>query len=103
MMRRTVPQKLEDARVKEGPFLTTATDGFNGAFQLMGPNGRSLRIIASDAKRGGDKYPWDHVSVSIEGRCPNWKEMCFVKDLFFDEQEAVIQYHPPASMYVNNH
>ena len=29
--------------------------------------------------------------------------MCFVKDLFWDETETVIQFHPPRSEYVNNH
>lgn len=29
--------------------------------------------------------------------------MCFVKDLFWTEDEAAIQFHPPRSEYVNNH
>jgi hypothetical protein len=29
--------------------------------------------------------------------------MCFVKDLFWREDECVIQYHPPKSEYVNLH
>ncbi|WP_431309684.1 DUF7694 domain-containing protein [Bradyrhizobium iriomotense] len=45
---------------------------------------------------------WEHVSVSIPRRCPNWQEMCFVKDLFWDEEECVMQLHPPRSEYVNN-
>ncbi|WP_433995797.1 DUF7694 domain-containing protein [Bradyrhizobium diazoefficiens] len=28
--------------------------------------------------------------------------MCFVKDLFWDEEECVMQLHPPYSQYVNN-
>lgn len=46
---------------------------------------------------------WDHVSVSLTNRCPNWEEMCFIKDLFFDEEETVIQFHPKKSRYVNIH
>lgn len=46
---------------------------------------------------------WDHVSVSLPNRCPNWKEMCFIKDLFFYLDETVIQYHPPKSEHINNH
>ena len=45
---------------------------------------------------------WDHVSVSLIDRCPTWKEMCMVKDLFFEPEEIVIQYHPPKSVYINN-
>lgn len=48
---------------------------------------------------------WEHVSVSIidENRCPTWEEMCFIKNLIWDMEECVIQYHPPESLYVNNH
>ena len=56
-----------------------------------------LRVVAS---WGGG---WDHVSVSIEGRCPLWAEMCFVKDMFFHPGESVIQFHPPENKYVNQH
>ena len=39
---------------------------------------------------------WDHVSITIteQDRCPTWEEMCFAKDIFWDEDETVIQYHP---------
>lgn len=46
---------------------------------------------------------WDHVSVSFRNRTPTWGEMCHIKDIFFDEEECVVQYHPPKSEYVNNH
>lgn len=29
--------------------------------------------------------------------------MCAVKDLFFEPEDCVIQYHPPKSEYVNHH
>ena len=32
-----------------------------------------------------------------------WEEMCFIKSLFWSEDDCVIQYHPPKSDYVNNH
>jgi len=46
---------------------------------------------------------WDHVSVSYPDRCPTWEEMCMVKDVFFREDECVIQFHPPKTDYVNVH
>ncbi len=46
---------------------------------------------------------WDHVSISFSNRCPAWDEMCFIKNIFFSEDECVVQYHPPKSEYVNNH
>ena len=33
---------------------------------------------------------------------PSWDDMCKIKDIFFKEEECVVQYHPPKSQYVNN-
>jgi hypothetical protein len=56
---------------------------------------------------------WEHVSVTlrkIEGRklksvdrCPTWEEMCFIKGFFWDDEETVVQYHPPKSEWISNH
>lgn len=46
---------------------------------------------------------WDHVSVSYPNRCCTWEEMCLLKDIFFYEDECVVQYHPPKKDYVNLH
>ena len=46
---------------------------------------------------------WEHVSVSLARRCPTWEEMCMVKDIFWGEEECVVQFHPPRSEYVNRH
>lgn len=47
---------------------------------------------------------WDHVSVHPfeRKRVPTWDEMCRLKDMFFDPEEVVVQYHPARSQYVNN-
>jgi len=76
-----------------------ATRSGNGAFYVPGLEGRSYRlfVIASVA------FGWEHVSVSLRDRTPTWEEMCRVKALFWEEEDCVIQYHPPASEYVNNH
>lgn len=97
-MRNSVPEKLESGRIREGMLGSTPDYGFTGAFQIMGPCGMSLRIISS-----GIETEWEHVSVSLQNRCPNWKEMSFIKDLFWDEEECVVQFHPPKSEYVNHH
>jgi hypothetical protein len=60
-------------------------------------NTRPAVIIFSNG--GG----WDHVSISFKHRCPTWEEMCRVKDMFFSEDETVVQYHPAREDYVNNH
>ena len=46
---------------------------------------------------------WEHVSVSLARRCPTWEEMCAIKDIFWREDECVVQYHPPKSEYVDCH
>lgn len=75
-------------------------DGGNGCFKVH-VNGRSFKVIASSG--GG----WEHISVSpwSEKRkaCPSWEEMCAIKDLLFEPEECVVQFHPPESEYVNNH
>jgi hypothetical protein len=69
-----------------------------GAFLVPYPKtGASLRVIASN----GDG--WDHVSVSLEHRCPNWHEMDFIKRLFFAEDEWAMQLHPPPAKHINLH
>lgn len=47
---------------------------------------------------------WDHVSVAPykHSHTPTWDEMCRIKDIFFNENETVVQYHPAKSDYVNN-
>ena len=73
-------------------------DSKSGAFKIY-VNGKSFFVIASSD--GG----WEHVSVSPKNqkRCPTWEEMCVVKDMFFEPEEAVMQLHPAHSEYVNNH
>lgn len=103
-MKAMLDEKLELGRLLTGPWASDPWYGKNGAFIVNGPNGAMLRIIASDG-RHPDAKGWEHVSVSVGGsnRCPNWPEMCFVKDLFWGEEETVIQFHPPKSEYVNTH
>ena len=70
--------------------------GNNGAFVVKIHN-VTAKVIASDG------LGWEHVSVSLPHRPPNWAEMCQIKDIFWDDEDCVIQYHPPKSVYVNNH
>jgi hypothetical protein len=74
-----------------------AGDGMTyGAARVPGPF-RPLMVVFSDG------LGWDHVSVSTANRCPNWDEMCFVKQLFWSPDDVVMQLHPAASEYVNEH
>ena len=96
-MRSVIPSRLEEGRIREGRMASDSRYGTTGAFQIMGPKGEMLAIVASDGEG------WEHVSISTKRRTPNWDEMCFVKDLFWREDETVIQFHPPKSEYVNCH
>ena len=91
-----VPEKYRDI----SRAFSDESYGNNGAFAiLLRSKGKSRKftLIASD----GDD--WEHVSVSLPDRCPTWSEMCFMKDLFWDDTDCVVQYHPPKVDYVNNH
>lgn len=97
-------EKLESGRVTTGQFASDSSWGGCGFFYVFGPCGEELKIIASDGESDNPALEgWEHVSVSTRRRIPNWREMCFVKDLFWSDDEAVMQLHPPKSEYVNQH
>ena len=52
---------------------------------------------------GADEDGWEHVSVSPfdHSILPSWDDMCRLKDIFFDEEEMALQFHPRKSQYVN--
>jgi len=103
-MRATLPEKLERGRVVKGEQAGDPSWGPYGKFFVRGPFGDMLSIIASGADADDvATQGWEHVSISLARRTPNWDEMCFVKDLFWDDTETVIQFHPPKFEYVNNH
>ncbi len=69
-----------------------------GAFKIESPiDGAHLRVIASCGAG------WDHVSVSRKNRTPNYPEMVFVKNLFFRDDETVMELHVPSADHVNLH
>lgn len=91
-----VPERY---RVVRGQLATAPYSGNNGLFILPKLHLFRMRAIASD----GDG--WEHVSVVVLGanRTPNWPEMCSVKNLFWDPEDAVIQIHPARSQHVSYH
>ncbi len=93
---KTNNKAIEKSRVRCGPFASNASYGNNGVFQIP-RRGHIFTVQASDGEG------WDHISVSLPARCPTWQEMSWIKDLFWDDNETVIQYHPAKEDYVNNH
>lgn len=89
-----MPEKF---RIKAGPMASRSEDGNIGAFEIKLKKGQTFFAIASGLNG------WEHVSVSRSERCPTWDEMCQIKDMFWEKDACVVQYHPAQSDYINNH
>jgi hypothetical protein len=103
-MRTAYSQKIEAGRLLSGYYASRHGD-VCGAFVVLGPCGRDLKIIVSDGRDDDASLAgWEHVSVSIAGKHPpNWQEMAWVKEAFWTGLETVLQFHPRAASYVNIH
>ena len=86
----------ENYRTKTGTLGSDESYGNNGAFTIPFES-YELTVIASDGEG------WEHASVSLNNRIPNWREMSFIKDLFWDSDDCVVQYHPSKKDYIDNH
>lgn len=101
-MRKPPDKRLSAWRIRRGRFGSDDSLGNTGAFIVPVQSGLKLQVISS----GTDEVnKWEHVSVSTyrKNRTPTWDEMVYIKNIFWDPEETVIQYHPPRSQYVNNH
>lgn len=88
----------EQYRITKGQLRSTADYGCNGAFHIpTRPGQPPFTVICSD------QMGWQHISVSLPGRCPTWDEMCKVKAMFWDDEDCVMQLHPPKSQWISNH
>ena len=88
----------EQFRVRTGHMASDESYGNNGCFQIPRKNSNKwFNVIASDGEG------WEHVSVSLPSRTPTWEEMCYIRDIFWQDDEVIVQYHPPKTEYVNNH
>ena len=75
--------------------IQTCADGFRAEVHMYSWSGSVIFSIGAG---------WEHVSVSPHKKriTPSWNEMCMIKDMFWNDDEAVIQIHPPKADYVNN-
>lgn len=80
--------------------LTVVSNGNDGIAAYLNHPGYKPKQVAIIASWGGG---WEHVSVSLKNRCPTWDEMCIIKDIFWKDDEVVVQFHPKKSEYVNIH
>lgn len=98
-----VPNKY---RERNHPILGS-DDSYGNAGLFIVPHHRinnyEYRVIASNG--GG----WEHASIQVAEkekkthRCPTWEEMCYIKEMFWEDEDCVVQYHPKKSEYVNCH
>jgi hypothetical protein len=79
-------------------YVTDESFGFCGMFRFV-LDTHMMRCVVSDGEG------WQHVSVSMEHemRPPSWNTMCKIKDLFWEPEDVVVQFHPKKSEYVNMH
>ena len=95
-MRSEYPEKVEKGRTIQGQFASKPGER-HGLFLFKLQTGLRCMVVASDGAG------WDHISITLKvKRCPFWNEMCELKSLFFEDEETVMQLHPPKSAWVNN-
>jgi hypothetical protein len=115
-MRAIFPEEVERGRV-DGLCPTKRGDRY-GFFWIPMSASRVAFVAVSNGQDGdgGEVVPWEHVSARIVKQertaggkrksideTPTWEQMCRIKDLFFEPDEWVVQYHPPEAEYVNVH
>lgn len=98
-MKKTISKYLESCRVSTPRLYSNASYGRNGAFEVVDGSGTAMLVICSD------QLGWEHVSVTVleQKRTPTWKEMDFIKSLFWEDTETVVQLHVPREMWINQH
>lgn len=100
----------EQHRLKGHPILGSDSSMGNNGFFII-PHHRIVNYFYNCM--ASDGLGWQHVSVTLTckngreivsvNRCCTWEEMCVIKDIFWDKDEAVMQIHPPECDYVSNH
>lgn len=96
-MKKRLPDNIEQGRVTTGRFASPLESGPDGAFFVLAPSGKCLKVISSSGPE------WEHVSVSLPDRCPTWEEMDWIKRMFWRPDETAMQLHVPESQHVNIH
>jgi hypothetical protein len=70
------------------------------------PISNIINLMVRVSTNGG----FDHISVSVKNksgqiieRCPKWKEMKVIKEMFFKKDEFAFQFHPAEADNVSKH
>ena len=89
---RDIEEIKKDPRLRN---IQSGIDGFKCDIHIGGWDGSF--ILSTGAG-------FEHVSVSPYAKriTPSWNDMCAIKDMVWNDDEAVIQIHPAKENYVNN-
>lgn len=93
-----ISEEAEKLRCTTGRFATRIHESRGGCFNFRTKSFSILIVVDNGLQTG-----WEHVSASLEHRCPNWEEMAYIKSLFWEDNETVIQFHPKKTEYKNLH
>lgn len=94
-----VPEKW---RVRGGVLGSDESSGNNGMFLIPKYEKRKNRVLRLQCI-ASDGLGWEHVSISLAHRMPTYREMVWVKKLFWGEDVYVVEFHAPAKNHVNIH
>lgn len=87
----TISNSMERFRMQHAGRFSSTVGFVGGAFQRD-----HIRMIV------GVGDGWEHVSVSRNDKqIPTWDDMNKVKNWFWEEEDAVMQLHPPKSQYLS--
>ena len=103
-------EHIDKYRITVGELGSDNSFGLTGSFKI--PHQKSLSKVYIIVSSGSvEESDWEHVSCHVRekrGRkilqsTPTWDDMCYIKGLFWTDDETVIQYHPAKKYYVNTH
>lgn len=106
---RTCPNnRIQPFRLPDRNTQRVYSEDINGEYRIPVPWKRKsdVRTLPRDqimAVIASDGLGWDHVSVSLSHRCPTWEEMEYIRDLFFADDETVMQLSVPRADHVSYH
>lgn len=81
-------------------------DGFGGTVFPVYYKNRKVKVVNDIDKALHFIFSWgcgyEHLSVSTPVKTPTWEQMCFMKDIFWNDDEVCMQLHPKKEDYVDN-
>lgn len=92
----TLPQSYRDLELEREIGWSPYWHKIGGCFYFP-LNNIFFQVIASN------QAGWEHISISNEDRCPTFKEVVAIKEMFFNTGEIAFQIYPKKENYVNFH